>query len=69
MANPFKEWRGDRTQEEAGRLLDVDAMTYSRWERGKHLPRKKHWSKIKEETGISPATLFDFVNDDDGGAQ
>jgi len=62
MNNPLKEWRGDRTQEEASKLLDVDAMTFSRWERGLHLPRKRHWPKIKDVTGIAPSTLADFVD-------
>jgi len=37
-------------------------MTYSRWERGKHLPRKKHWPKIKDVTGITPSQLADFLD-------
>jgi len=61
MTNPLKEWRGERTQHEAARLLDTDAMTYSRWERGVHLPRKSKWPVIKERTGISPDRLFEFV--------
>lgn len=36
-------------------------MTYSRWERGVHLPRKSKWPVIKEKTGISPDKLFEFV--------
>ena len=59
MTNPLKQWRGERTQEEACELLGVDAMTLSRWERGVHLPRKKHWSKIEEVTGIAPARLVE----------
>lgn len=69
MANPLKEWRGDRTQDEACKLLDVDAMTYSRWERGLHLPRKKHRAKIKEVTGITPTTLMNFVGGESETAQ
>lgn len=61
MKNPLKTWRGERTQEEAARLLDADAMTYSRWERGIHLPRKSAWLKIEEVTGIPPAQLVKFV--------
>lgn len=61
MSNPLKEWRGDRTQHEAGELLGVDAMTYSRWERGVHLPRKSNWPVIKEKTGISPERLLSLV--------
>jgi transcriptional regulator with XRE-family HTH domain len=61
MTNPLKAWRGERTQEEASKLLDVDAMTYSRWERGLHLPRKRHWPKIKDVTGIPASTLADHV--------
>jgi hypothetical protein len=59
MTNPLKEWRGERTQDQAGELLGVNAMTYSRWERGVHLPRKKHWPVIKEKTGIR---LKGFLN-------
>jgi transcriptional regulator with XRE-family HTH domain len=65
MTNPLKEWRGERTQDEAGELLGVNAMTYSRWERGKHLPRKGKWPIIKEKTGLEPAQLLDLV----GGSQ
>lgn len=65
MSNPLKDWRGDRTQDEAARLLGTDAMTYSRWERGIHLPRKSKWPVIEEKTGIPPARLFELV----GGSQ
>jgi transcriptional regulator with XRE-family HTH domain len=65
MTNPLKTWRGDRTQEEACELLGVDAMTLSRWERGVHLPRKKHWNKIEEVTGITPARLAESVKLDE----
>lgn len=61
MTNPLKAWRGERTQDEAGELLGVDAMTLSRWERGVHLPRKKHWAKIEEVTGITPSTLVEHM--------
>jgi transcriptional regulator with XRE-family HTH domain len=61
MTNPLKAWRGRRTQDEAGELLGVDAMTLSRWERGVHLPRKKHWAKIEEVTGITPSTLVEHM--------
>lgn len=66
MSNPLKEWRGDRTRTEAGRLLGVNVMTYSRWEDGKHLPRKSQWPAIKEKTGIEPARLLELVA---GGSQ
>ena len=39
-------------------------MTYSRWERGIHLPRKSKWPVIKEKTGISPQQLFESVAGD-----
>jgi len=65
MANPLREWRGDRTQDEASRLLGVNAMTYSRWERGVHLPRKSNWPVIKEKTGIPLDQLMEMV----GGSQ
>jgi transcriptional regulator with XRE-family HTH domain len=61
MTNPLKQWRGERTQEEACELLGVDAMTLSRWERGVHLPRKKHWLKIRKVTGITPARLAEAL--------
>ncbi len=63
MANPLKEWRGDRTQQEAATLLETDAMTYSRWERGLHLPRKSKWPVIKEKTGIPPERLLEIVGE------
>jgi transcriptional regulator with XRE-family HTH domain len=63
MANPLREWRGGLTQEQAATLLETDAMTYSRWERGVHLPRKSKWPIIKEKTGIPPERLFELVGD------
>jgi transcriptional regulator with XRE-family HTH domain len=61
MSNPLKDWRGDRTQDQAGELLGVDAMTYSRWERGVHLPRKTQWPTIERVTGITPSVLVEFM--------
>lgn len=61
MSNPLKTWRGERSQEQVSALLGVDAMTYSRWERGVHLPRKTQWAKIEEVTGITPAALAQHV--------
>lgn len=61
MANPLKEWRAGRTQAEAAKLLGVNAMTYSRWELGIHLPRKSQWPVIKEKTGIEPTRLLELV--------
>lgn len=60
MDNPLKTWRTTQnlSQGEAGERLGVDAMTISRWERGEHLPRKKHWRKIEEMTGIAPSDLL-----------
>jgi DNA-binding XRE family transcriptional regulator len=63
MTNPLKEWRAERSQHEAGKLLGVDAMTYSRWERGVHLPRKSNWPVIKKVTGIPPERLLEIVGD------
>jgi DNA-binding XRE family transcriptional regulator len=64
MTNPLKEWRGERTQDEAAKLLGVNAMTYSRWERGVHLPRKSNWPVIKEKTGLPLDKLLEFVGGD-----
>lgn len=63
MTHPLKSWRDAKqlSQPDAGAKLGVDAMTVSRWERGEHLPHKRHWSKIEEETGISPATLIGHI--------
>jgi DNA-binding transcriptional regulator YiaG len=58
--SPLKEWRGKRTQDEAARLLGVNAMTYSRWERGVHLPRKSKWPVIKEMTGLPLEQVLEF---------
>lgn len=63
MANPFKEWRGERTQDEVCAVLGVNAMTYSRWERGIHIPRKSMWPVIKDKTGITPERLFEMVSE------
>lgn len=65
MSNPLKEWRGERSQGEAGKLLGVNAMTYSRWERGLHLPRKHQWAKIEDVTGINRAKLAELVKVDE----
>lgn len=35
-----------------GERIGVDAMTIRRWENGESLPRRAHWDKIKEETGV-----------------
>lgn len=67
MTNPLKEWRGERTQDEAASLLGVSAMTYSRWERGVHLPRKSQRSIIREKTGVAPEQLLELV--ENGGIQ
>ena len=63
MENPLKAWRDERklSQVELGELLGVDGMTVSRWERGDHLPRKKHWAKIEAETGIAPSQLVGHI--------
>jgi transcriptional regulator with XRE-family HTH domain len=61
--NPIKAWRNVRklSQEELADLIGVKAMTVSRWERGDHLPRKKHWPKIEEATGIAPSDFISHV--------
>lgn len=63
MTHPLKAWRAERkiSQPKAGKELGVDAMTVSRWERGEHLPHKKHWPIIEEKTGIAPAILIEHV--------
>lgn len=65
--HPIKVWRDGKalSQEQAGVQLEVDAMTISRWERGEHLPRKKHWTKIEEVTGITPSQLVSGVRQHD----
>lgn len=63
MTNPLKEWRGDRTQDEAAKLLGVNAMTYSRWERGVHLPRRSKWPTIKDKTGVPLERMLEFVEE------
>lgn len=63
--NPLKAWRDRQTpkisQEKLAELVGVRAMTVSRWERGGHLPNKKHWPKIEEATGIAASHLVEFV--------
>lgn len=63
MTHPLKSWRDKLklSQPQAGEKLAVDAMTVSRWERGEHLPHKKHWPKIEEVTGIAPSELVSHV--------
>ena len=63
MTHPLKAWRIKRSlsQPEAGEKLGVDAMTVSRWERGEHLPHKKHWQTIEDTTGIPASALIGHV--------
>jgi transcriptional regulator with XRE-family HTH domain len=63
MTHPLKTWRDSLkiSQPEAGEKLGVDAMTVSRWERGEHLPHKKHWQNIETVTGIAPSALVEYV--------
>jgi transcriptional regulator with XRE-family HTH domain len=64
LNHPLKQWRGDRTQRVAAGLLDVDPMTYSRWERGLFLPRRKARSLIEERTGIPAERLVSALKDE-----
>lgn len=61
--HPLKAWRDNQglSQEAAAEKLRVKPMTVSRWERGNHLPNKKHWPKIEETTGIAPSVLVEHV--------
>lgn len=61
--NPLKTWRADHklSQKQLAKLLEVKAMTLSRWERGDNFPRKKHWMTIEEVTGIAPSDLVGHV--------
>lgn len=67
--NPIKAWRErDRdhkvSQEALAKLIGVKPMTVSRWERGSHLPNKRHWPKIEEATGIAPSQLVEHLKED-----
>jgi transcriptional regulator with XRE-family HTH domain len=59
MTHPLKTWREEQklSQPKAGAKLGVDTMTISRWERGSHLPHKRHWATIEKVTGIAPSEL------------
>jgi transcriptional regulator with XRE-family HTH domain len=61
--HPLKAWRDDKrlSQEAVAEILRVKPMTVSRWERGSHLPNKKHWIDIEKATGIAPSQLVEFV--------
>lgn len=63
MMHPLKSWRQrlELSQSEAAEKLGVDVMTVSRWERGNHLPNKKHWPRIAEVTEIAPSVLVEHV--------
>jgi transcriptional regulator with XRE-family HTH domain len=63
MTHPLRSWRETQklSQPKAGEKLGVDTMTISRWERGSHLPHKKHWAKIEQITGIAPAQLVNHL--------
>jgi transcriptional regulator with XRE-family HTH domain len=63
MTHPLKSWRDEQklSQPKAGARLGVDTMTISRWERGNHLPHKRHWAKIEEVTGIAPEQLVSHL--------
>lgn len=60
-AHPLRKWREDRglSQAECGKRIGVDHVCVSRWERGSHLPHRKHWRKIETATGITSAQLID----------
>jgi len=61
--HPLKIWRDEQrlSQEATAELLQVKPMTVSRWERGSHLPNKRHWPKIEETTGIAASRLVEYV--------
>jgi hypothetical protein len=62
--HPLKKWRGDRPQRVVADLLETDPMTYSRWERGLYLPRRKARSIIEKQTGIPATKLVLALKDD-----
>jgi transcriptional regulator with XRE-family HTH domain len=68
--HPFKKWRDGAglSQVQAAKQIGVNSLTLSRWERGSHLPRKTHWNKIEEVTGITPSTLIPFVKNAENAA-
>lgn len=41
-------------------LLDVSPAAITRWESGKRYPRRRHLTKISEQTGIAADVLFAF---------
>jgi ribosome-binding protein aMBF1 (putative translation factor) len=72
--NPLKAWRERDPakkvpQEELAKLIGVKAMTVSRWERGSHLPNKKHWADIEKATGIAASQLVEHVKAEPEKAQ
>jgi ribosome-binding protein aMBF1 (putative translation factor) len=70
--NPLKAWRDRQnpkiSQEKLAEMLGVKAMTVSRWERGGHLPNKKHWPEIEKATGIAPSELVKHVKTPEAAA-
>ena len=48
------------SQEAAGKRLDVDSLTISRWERRATEPQKRQWSKIEEVTGLTRQQFLGF---------
>lgn len=62
-AHPLRKWREilSLTQAEAGKRIGVDHVCVSRWERGAHLPSRKHWGRIEEATGVTSIQLINHL--------
>ena len=63
--SPIKQYRAKsgHSQGKLGEMIGVDGNTIARWERGSHLPSKRHWPKIKEVMGITPSTLVEHLKE------
>jgi transcriptional regulator with XRE-family HTH domain len=61
--HPLRAYRESRglSQEALAAELGVTGMTIYRWEKGRRIPQRKDWSRIRLVTGINPAEFAAFA--------
>lgn len=59
-AHPLLRYRFDNgvTVRELAQRLGTTTASVSRWENGPTLPRRRHWRRIQEITGVTPVQLL-----------
>lgn len=51
-------YRGDRSQEEMGKLYNVSQQVWSRWENGTAKPRVEIMKQLEEDIGVPMESIF-----------